>query len=217
MIKAVIFDFDGVIADTEILHFSAWREFYRRHDAELTREEWGKHAGGTIMKSAQRAKDSLGLAQPIEEICREKTQIFESMLPVLTPMEGFAELITKIEQNSMKTAIVSNNGREYVKKMLNLMKIEHHFDYIAESHTPKPAPDMFLQTAESLAVDPIDCLIIEDTQTGVESATNAGMISYAVPTDLSIDQDFSAARHLVPSLAEVYDQMIADGLRPKVS
>jgi len=214
MIKAVIFNFDGVIVDTEMMHYSAWREFTRRNGGDMTIDHWQESAGGSLQKIAEFVKGRMNLQKSIEEITKEKTEIFEKMMTAVSARPGLNELLAELKQLQIKIAIASMNGKDYVTRMLEIMKIEHHFDYIADiaNLPPLPAPDLFNKTASILAFEPFACLVIENTAIGVQGASAAGMLCYAITTRFNENEDFSDARHVITSLEEVLPQMKKDML-----
>jgi len=211
--KAIIFDFDGVMAETEKYHYLAWQQIVKAAGFDLSTEEWMAQSGGTVEISAEMVSKKIGSSRTIKELIDEKKEIFAGIAPTIESMPGLIALIQIIDKLALKKAVASQNGREYVVKMLTNLKIDNSFDHIAiKAEKPKPAPDIFLNTAKAMDIDPGDCLVLEDTETGLTAAKSAGMKCYVIPNEFSQTHDFSGADAVLKSLNNVYPQLIKDRL-----
>lgn len=215
MIKAVIFDMDGVIIDSEPIH---------SYSLELLLKSYGKiplqnkneliHVvgfGGD--PTYERLIKQYDLKEKIEILRSKRRKIFEDLLKKekLTPLVGTSGLLKKLHKNKIKTAIASNRLLEHVLIILDKLGVKKYFDVII-ARTPsirlKPLPDIYLKTANDLGIDPKHCIAIEDSQSGVLSAHAAGMKVIAVPNKYTKSQDFSKADKIVKSLKDIHISVI---------
>ena len=211
MIKAVIFDMDGLMIDTELLHSDAHAEVIKQHGKEpkIDRETGLVHTvGKSIKENSEKMRLKYDIQQTAEELERQKHEVYFQLLATskIEPRLGLLELINLLMENKIKTAIGSSGIKKGIQLILKNLKIEKNFPVIVsleDVKRPKPFPDIFLKAAEGLSVKPKDCLVLEDSQSGVEAAKNAGMKVYAVPNKYTSNQDFSKADLIVDSLSDI--------------
>lgn len=206
--KAFVFDFDGLIIDTEVAEFEAWREVYARHGAELTLDVWADVVG-----SAQGYFDPVAhlerlTGRPVDRAAavsyrrRRTLEIIEG-LPLLP---GVAEYIAEAQRRGIKLGVASNSSSEWVTGHLRRLGLLDAFacircaDHVARG---KPAPDLYLAAVACLGVAPDEAVAFEDSPHGVRAARAAGLFCVAVPSTLTRGLDFSAANLKVASLAEL--------------
>ncbi len=184
--KAVIWDMDGVIADTAPYHFKAWQQVFRKRGVRFTREDFTPRFGqrnDTIIRSV------LGEATPkseIDTIAGEKENNFRSMVRrKIEPLPGAIELLGSLSEHGFKTALASSGPMENIHLLISSLGIGSCLDVIVSGHDvteSKPSPQIFLLAAQRLGVEPEDCVVIEDAVAGVAAARKAGMHSLAVTT-----------------------------------
>ncbi len=180
---AYIFDCDGTLADTMPLHYRAWRMALREHNAEFPEALFYELGGVPTEKIIEILNERHGLSMDPVETAYEKEQLYLRMIPEILPLEPVVAIVN--ECHGLKPMAVASGGRKsIVTKTLDALGITKKFDVIvgAEDYVNgKPAPDPFLEAARRLGVPPEKCLVFEDTQTGIESATAAGMQWVLVP------------------------------------
>ena len=197
MIKAVIFDLDGVIVESEHIHIEAEKQTMLKHGVHITSEELHKYTGTTAKHMFTELIGKYKLNTTFEKTFSEKEEILFKLLKEDTrPTKGIIKLLQKLKQRNIKLAIASSSHRRLINFVLERLNIEASFDSIigAEDIThSKPNPEIFLKTAEKLVVSPAECCVVEDAALGVEAAKRAGMkcIGYRNPN--SGDQDLSKA------------------------
>lgn len=182
MIKACIFDLDGVIVDTARYHFLAWKELAGELDFELTEQHNEKLKGVSRMRSLEIILELAGLSlsdAEKEKLAERKNSIFVSYIRRITPAEvfpGVRALVRQLREMGIKCAMASSSKN--AKTVLRLLQLEDAFDAVVDgtmiSHT-KPHPEIFLLAASQLGVNPADCLVFEDAEAGVEAALAVGM------------------------------------------
>jgi HAD superfamily hydrolase (TIGR01509 family) len=208
MKKAVNFDMDGLIVDTEPLYMIALSKVAqargKSYPLSLKQEMMGRRA----IDSLRIFKERLGLSDSVEELLKERDEIFEDLLEKekIKPMPGFFELLDNINKLSLKKAISSSSKREWIDIILKKLGIFSEFEVIIsgdEVTHGKPHPEIYLLSLKRLNVSPKECIVFEDTVTGVESAKSAGLYCIAVPNQFSKGQDFSKADLVVDSLERI--------------
>jgi HAD superfamily hydrolase (TIGR01509 family) len=201
---AVLFDLDGLLADTEGLHERSWRAVLGAHDIEVTDEEYRAHwirAGRTIDDLLR----DRGLPHDPERLRQEKFAWYLARTDELRAMPGAVELVRGLRGRT-PVAIASSSWRNVADAALAKLGVAGCFDVVATFETvprPKPAPDVFLHAARELGVEPSRCVVLEDAEKGVVAAHAAGMKCVAVPNEHTRDNDFSKATVLVESLVGV--------------
>ena len=182
--KAVIWDMDGVIADTAPYHFRAWRDVFRQNGAEYTEAAFKKNFG---KRNDAIIKNILGEDIPqsrIEAIAQEKEEIFRrGAAGNINPLPGVIELLNSLNDSGFHQALGSSAPRENIQLIIRELGIVECFQIIVSGRDVKegkPNPQGFLMAAKKLNVSPADCVVIEDAIAGVAAAKSAGMKCLAV-------------------------------------
>lgn len=213
-IKAVIFDMDGLIVDSESIESKALEKLLTEYKKKPKYYTNGliHIIGESGDASYQRFKDTYQLEDTIEVLRKKKRAIFKKLLKKkITPLPGFLPLITSLKKQEMQTALASNRFIEHIHLIVENIAAKHLFDVIvgpSETKKHKPHPDIFLQTAKKLGVNPNQCLVFEDSEIGVVAARAAGMKVIAVPHKYTKAHDFSKADKVVTSLKSVTIKLI---------
>jgi HAD superfamily hydrolase (TIGR01509 family) len=205
MIQAVIFDLDGLLADTEKLHYRSYREVFAERGVDLDEgvyaDHWVRRGRGITDFLRER-----GLPYTREEIWGAKIARYEQLAPrCAEAMPGAVELLTSLA-GVKKRALATSSGPRSAGAVLSALDLRDQFDVIvtnADVERPKPRPDGFLCAAGRLGVPVDGCLVLEDAEKGVAAAHAAGMKCIAVPTSYTRGNDFSGATLVVESLREV--------------
>ncbi|KJY55863.1 Beta-phosphoglucomutase [Lactobacillus kullabergensis] len=210
--KGVLFDLDGVIADTSVYHFQAWRKLIKIHfNLELPDELEKQTKGVSRTDSLKAILKFLNISvsqEQFNEMTTEKNNIFRNLLASLTPaniLPGISELISSLKKNNVKLSLASAslNG-PFILEKLQLTKA---FDAIADPSkvaAGKPAPDIFIAAAEAINLKPQDCVGIEDSIAGITAINKSGALSVGVGSKT----DLKDAKLLFPKTAALnYDQI----------
>lgn len=205
MISALIFDLDGLLADTEILHCRAYQMAFAEQGVELEAcayaEHWVRNGNGIVDWIETR---NLKL-DPTALRLRKSAHYLTLLQTSLRPMEGALELLDALS-GKRRIALASSSYRDAIDGVLAGLRIAPYFEAVVSGldvAKVKPAPDIFLKAAHALAVDPANCLVFEDAEKGVIAAYRAGMRCIAVPNDLTRHHDFSTATRICGSLREI--------------
>ena len=180
--KAYLFDCDGTIANSMPLHYVAWQKALGEHGAEFPEDIFYKWGGMPAAEIIRTLAEQQGLNMPVEEVEHRKEQLYYELLPKL---EAVPEVLEHIDLNHGKLpmAVVSGSTRESVTSSLQILGLLDKFDTLvcAGDYTrSKPDPEPFLVAAKRLNVAPVDCLVFEDTEMGIQAATAAGMAAVKV-------------------------------------
>ncbi len=207
-IKAVLFDMDGLMVDTEPVHLKAFNLVFKTYSKYLTEEENAKRY--ISIPDIDGAKDMVvrfNLPISAEELVQAKQEKIKQLLKNnVVAQPGLRELLVNLKKDGYKIAIASSSQLETIKIIIDGLKIGSLIDAIAsaeEVEHGKPAPDVYLLAAEKLGVSPDACLVLEDAPKGVEAGKAAGMKVFAIPSQYTKGQDFSHADKLLNSLNEV--------------
>ena len=183
-LEAVIWDMDGVIADTADFHYNAWREVLGERGAAFSKAEFMRYFGqrhDTIIKAFLTGKIP---PKDIEQISEKKQAIYrQNVAKNIIPLPGAVDLIKSLHRNGIKNAIGSSAVAANVDVILQGLGIEKEFDAIAfgtEVAEGKPSPLIFQLAAKKLGVKPAHCVVMEDAIAGVAGAKAGGMKCVAV-------------------------------------
>lgn len=209
MIKAAIFDMDGVIVDSEPIHSQSLEILIKKYGKKPIYNSNGliHKVGVSSDEEYIKLLDRYGLAEEADIFRKKRRRIYIKLLKrPLTSMKGFIPLINSLKKEGIKIGLASNRYQPHIKLILENIGILELFDVIVgrdKDFKPKPAPDIYLKTAKKLKVDPKFCVAFEDSESGIISAKSAGMTAIAVPNKYTSDQDFSRADLIVKSLIEI--------------
>jgi len=204
--KTILWDMDGVIADSNSFHFAAWQETFAKRRVNFTKEDFTK-LFGTRNDFIIRNVLGEGLAEKdIESTVQEKEASFrEKAKGNIKPFPGVVKLLNTIKRGNFKQALVSSAPKENIDLLISELALGGIFDRVVsgrEVAESKPSPQIYLLAAEKLGAQPQDCIVIEDSPHGVKAAKAAGMKCLAV-TNTHPKQDFEEADRVVDSLEEV--------------
>lgn len=209
MIQAVLFDFDGLLADSEPLQKAAWRAYLRRQGHELDDDLIDRMFGLRLLESAALVRQELDLAPSVEAIMAERDAIFlDSVSGALRAMPGAARAVATARRLGLKTALATSGHGRYIELALHELNLGAAFDAIVTGDSVprgKPAPDIFLRAAELLGIPTAACVVVEDAPHGIAAAKAAGMTAVAIPNALTVRLNLRQADWICASLDEFSD------------
>jgi beta-phosphoglucomutase family hydrolase len=204
--RAVIWDMDGVIADTAPYHFKAWQEVFRKRGVTITEDDFKRNFGQRNDRIIRIVLGKDISPDELESVATEKEESFRNRAKNhLKPLPGAVELIKSLREYGFLQALGSSAPPENVRLITRELKIESLFQVIVsgrEVKEGKPSPLGFLLAAEKLGVEAKDCIVIEDAIAGVAAARKAGMHCLAV-TNTNPRTSLKGAELIVNSLKEV--------------
>lgn len=198
MRRAVLFDMDGVISDTERFYVEAMIERLRREGITVTPVQLNDLFGSTMRHNWGVLMERYGLKGDVDTYVDEVHEIKEELLEAqgLHPMPGAVELIRRLHEAGVLLAVASSSPRDVIEHHMEAFGIRDCFDTIVsglECRQGKPAPEIYLKAAGNLGLTPAECVVIEDSANGVKSAKAAGMYCYAYVPPQAYSQDVSTA------------------------
>lgn len=205
--QAVVFDFDGLILETEHADYQSWARVYQEHGEELSMALWGDviGRGRKSFDPFDELQRRLGRELPARERILTERRVHQlAMIGELEILPGVTETIDEARRLKLKLGVASSSGREWVGGHLERLGLDgwdcvRSRDDVIEA---KPDPELYLSVCACLGVDPARAVALEDSANGIRAAKAAGMKCIAVPNPMTVALDLSAADLMVSSLAE---------------
>lgn len=212
MIKAVIFDMDGVMIDSEPLWEKTERILLARRDIEYTPTYRDQIVGLNQNDSGKLLVDTFNLKEDVQDIINERVEILTGIYEEeLELVDELLPLINQLKEHKYNLAVASSSPMRVIDFVMNMFSLHQHFPVVVSGECTddgKPHPAIYLHTAERLEIEPHECVAIEDSINGVKSAKAAGMYCIAVP-DKRLSQDkFKEADLIVASLNRISPELI---------
>lgn len=214
--SAVIFDFDGIILDSETPEFEAHRRIFDRCGASLTPEQWCDQIGVWIDGQAERWFERLrgmsGAPDTFEAFEAEKRRLFQELVSS-EPMRGIVPLVDALSSRAVPVGVASTSPSRWVVPSLERLALRDRFGAVVTADDVarrKPAPDVYLEAARRLGADPTQSVAIEDSGPGIKAAKAAGMKAIAIPHWLTETHDFRGADLIVSDATELTLNTLAD-------
>ena len=211
-IKAVLFDMDGLMVDTESLSTEAFINSAKAQGYNMTKEETLKVLGFTKANIYQFWIDYFqGTNVDGKKLVDDHYEYIENVLYTVGPkkMPYVEKLLKYLRENNYKIAVASSSDAADIKNNLEKTKLEKYIDEIAsgaEVENGKPAPDVFLLAAKRLGVDAKDCLILEDSKAGIKAGKASGAMVFMVPDMYTVDKECEdTADRILTNLGEVIE------------
>ena len=209
MEKVILFDMDGVLVNTEPLHYRLWKQVLAERGVDIAFEHYKGCIGANGHRLMELVLEHYGVDYRHDEtIFARYYQLKEENLRYgdIPRIEGVEQTLTELQKRGYRMAVASSSTQDYSELCTDRVGIGHFFDVRFSAQwvkNTKPAPDVFLAAAERMNACPAECVVVEDSTNGTRAAKAAGMrcIGYANPD--SGDQDLSAADVLIGSFPEL--------------
>jgi HAD superfamily hydrolase (TIGR01509 family) len=206
-IRAVILDLDGLMVDSEPLSYKAWQVLLGEYGYSFMEDQYRHLIGIDGDASVAYLRRTMELPLSNQEILDRHYQLWiEIMRKEARPMEGLKVLIEDMKSRKLKIGVASNSHTEHVHNTLEIIGLDGDLSCVSTVdmvRQGKPAPDVYLRTAECLGVVPEVCLALEDSPTGLQSAINAGIRCAVVPNKALFDATYEGAFAIFPTLLEL--------------
>lgn len=203
-IRAVAFDLDGLMFNTEHVFQQTGTELLRRREKVATPELFLRMMGRRAEDGFAAMIEMYSLTETIEALRLESEQIFLGLIDAcLQPMPGLHELLSTLEELGLPKGVATSSPRRYLENLLNRFDLSDRFcmTLTAEDVTHgKPHPEIYLKAARKLQVDPSEMLVLEDSEAGTRAAAAAGAVAVSIPHDFSRHHNFEAAAHIAERL-----------------
>jgi len=210
--SAVLFDFDGVLVDTEWAIYQSWRRVFEAHGHELPLEIYTRCIGSDFATWSPKThlEELTGLAFDWHDLDARRQEEIMAELDGEGPMAGVHEMLAKLHAAGVPAAVVSSSSHRWVDGWLEKLGLQVAFaTTVCRGDAPriKPAPDLYLATARRLDLAAHTCLVIEDSVNGLNAAKEAGMRVWAVPNRVTGCLDFTRADQVFRSLKECAEKL----------
>ncbi|MCR8659510.1 HAD family hydrolase [Paenibacillus endoradicis] len=220
MIRAIVFDFDGLIIDTETLEYELLQQIYAEYEVELLIETYAQNIGSNIGEFNPYSNLSNALNQEIEaqfvkNLHRERLQL---QLPNLVLRDGVMDYIHQAKQMNMKIALATSSNRKWIDDFFARFDLYQYFDYICTSDDVthvKPNPELYLRALSLLGVEGHEAIAFEDSHNGSIAAVAAGMHCVAVPNPVTQHFTFEHCSLILTSMAQTTLSEVIDNIEGK--
>lgn len=207
-IKAVLFDHDGTLVDSEPIHFLLWKQVLDRYDISLTDKQYRDHYAG--VPTPANAKDIVrrfSLDESADVLIEKKNSAVHEYLQAqpFPLMPTARKTISSLHRRGLKLAVVTGASGSAAQATLQGYALQNYFSALVSGDDvkrSKPAPDCYLLALKQLEIIPSECIAIEDTEHGMKAAVGAGIPCIAIPTDMSRNHNFSDAIAVLDGLGE---------------
>ncbi|MCM8711406.1 HAD family phosphatase [Clostridium sp. SYSU_GA19001] len=209
MFKAAIFDMDGVIIDSEPIYYKICSEFLNGLNVNMTKDEYYTYVGKPAEEMWKSLKKKYNLKESIEELVKINRENYINYLKTSTEeklIDGVMELMKSLYENNIKLALASSTSLKNIYTVLDKFNLTKFFQVIVSGDDikeGKTSPQIFLYTAEKLKAAPCECIVIEDSCLGINSAKKAGMKCIAIDNVNSGKQDRSSADLIIKSFSDI--------------
>lgn len=211
--KAVIFDMDGVIFDTEKLVLSSWKQVAGRRGVEGIEEVFLECVGTNTASTIQTVQKHYGSDFPFDDFRKEATGIFQATVKKngMPVKPGVEELLSYLKNSGFKIGLASSTRRAIVEEELEMAGFLPYFEIVMGGDmikNSKPDPEIFLTCCEKLGCKPEETIVIEDSHNGIRAASRAGMTSFMVPDLLPVTEEMeNLSDRIFWNLSEVRDYL----------
>lgn len=208
MVKALIFDFDGTVIDTETAWYDSFRESYREYGVDLSLELYSKCIGTSLQSfnPYEYLVTHLHLPVDLDAFRKSVRRRHALRMESETPRPGVLDFLKKAKQRNLKIGLASSSGSEWVEGFLDRLGITGDFECIRTAdHVKKvkPDPELYLKTLECLGVKPEEAIAVEDSPNGAKAAAAAGIFCVLVPNPVTRSLAFEAVQLRADSLSDV--------------
>jgi beta-phosphoglucomutase len=216
--KALLFDLDGTLIDSEFFHFECWNEILEEFDVKLTYDDWLKtYAGVPMPANAARLAETYGITAPLPQIIdnRERLTLERLKTKDVNLMPHVADVLAYFKSKNLILALVTSSPRQDVEAVFERNGLGRYFELIitrTEVTKSKPDPESYLICVEKLGLLKEECLVFEDTINGVKSAKAAGLTCFAIQSNTDEHHKLTIADKLFLDFKAVKDHLIEEGL-----
>ena len=215
--KAIVFDFDGLIVDTEVPEYEAWLGIFRSYGVDLPLSVWTPHIGGGNdgFDIYAHLAELTGMRVDRDELRDRRRADFAELFKHAVPLPGVEDYIATARDRGIRIGIASSSTHSWVDPKLEQIGLSDVFDTVVCSEdvgSAKPDPASYLRALAGLGVTSDETFALEDSPTGVQGAKNAGLLCVAVPGVMTQDRSFDHADMRIESLADVPLEKLMEAL-----
>jgi HAD superfamily hydrolase (TIGR01509 family) len=215
-LRGLLFDFDGLVVDTESPSRLGWEELYREHGHELPLDEWATLVGtiGAPFEPFAHLESLVGQPLNRDEVNARRRARELALIDLEDLRPGVEGYLDEAMKRGLRTALVSSSSRDWIEPILRRLDRLDHWDAIVAANgdvsRAKPQPTLYLETLATLGLEPNEAVAFEDSPNGVRAAKSAGLFCVAVPNPVTETLALDEADVVVESLAELpFDALLA--------
>lgn len=209
--KALVFDFDGTIVDTESLWYEVYNDYFREHyGVEVPIDLFARGIGSGDYDIFYELEKVFDLQLDYHAVSKQLYVIFEDRTDSLIVRDGVLELIKTAEKNELRLAIATSSSRVYINHFLQKFHLDEYFEVLTtkdDVHQVKPHPEIYLKTIEELGVDTDEIVAIEDSYNGSKAAVSAGLTCYVVPNKVTVHGDFPQEAIILKDFTQLIEKI----------
>lgn len=209
--KALIFDMDGTLVDSERVHWQAWVETLRTHQMAVPDfQVFSQYVGVSDEQMADDFIEAANLRIGRAGLVASKCAAYLDLIPQIRLLPGVQDVLRRC-RGRYRLAVASSSPSTELAAILKHHNLLDYFEYVAGGdmvERKKPDPEIYLMVTENLGLAPVDCIAFEDSQSGIAAARAAGLKAVAVPQAMSVGHDFSWADAVLSNLGEVDDRLL---------
>ncbi|MFY7818755.1 MAG: HAD family hydrolase [Akkermansiaceae bacterium] len=210
-LRAVLFDFDGILVDTEWAIYQAWCRCFEEQGRELPLSIYTRCIGSDFATWSPKTylEELTGKTFDWDRLDRDRQKEIIHELSDEGVMDGVQEIIEVLRARDIPLGVVSSSSHHWVDGWLDQLEIRQYFTHVVcrgDAPRIKPAPDLWLEAARRFDLSPASCLAIEDSHNGLISAQEAGMSVWVVPNRVTSVLDFSSAQERFTCLIEIAER-----------
>ncbi len=214
-LKGFIFDFDGLILDTEMPGCKAWSELFNEHGFRFTLEDWKKAigTGPSAYDPASHLKELTHGELDASLIRKQTLQRTRELIEKETILPGVQKFIEDAHHAGLNMGVASSSGRDWVEGYLEKLNLRDFFNSVCTAddvEKVKPDPELYQVTARRLNLEPSEIIVFEDSPNGVRAARDAGMFCVAIPNEITRSMDLSHANLIFPSFETIEIPRLVD-------
>lgn len=216
MIQTVIFDMDGVIVDTEPVHYYAYHKHFKELNINVTDEMYTSFTGNSTRNIFQKLKEQFNLSENVEDLVLRKRHLFNDAFDSkedLYLIEGVEDLIKDLHANGIQLIVASSASNVTINRVFTRFNLHQYFNHIVSGEDfpkSKPHPAIFLHAA-SLSIAPKEnCIVIEDSTNGIQAAVSAEIFCVGYNSLHSKNQDLSKANVVIQHFNELNFEKVRD-------
>ena len=221
MIKAVIFDFDGTIIDTETAWYRVFKNAYKQYGVDLSLELYAQCLGTNLasFNPYTYLTTHHNISMDLEKFRTTIQNNYSKLIEEEAVRPGILNLLQEAKEAGLKIGLASSSQREWIDKFVHLLELEDYFECYCTADTVKnvkPNPELYLQALEQLGVQANEAIAIEDSPNGARAAVAAGLHTIVIKNTLTKQLPFSYGHHTIPSLEHYKLQDLIDCCSQKI-
>ena len=215
MIKAIIFDFDGTIIDTETAWYVVFKNAYQQYGVDLSLETYSQCLGTNLesFNPYTYLTTHHNISIDLEEFQKSIQNNYAKLIEKEEVRPGILNLLQEAKEAGLKIGLASSSHREWIDKFVNLLGLEGYFECYCTADTVKnvkPDPELYLQALEQLGVQAHEAIAIEDSPNGARAAVAAGLHTIVIKNTITKHLPFSKGHHTIESLEHYAIQDLID-------